>query len=269
LKVQLNPPALQKTTEGLEIDLSAIAKGYSVDEIGELLIEAQIPHFMVEIGGEVRTRGTNQDGTAWRIGLEAPDRDARRVASIVSLGDEAMATSGDYRNYFEHDGVTYSHTMNPHTGRPVSHQLASVTVIADRCTRADALATALLVMGPASGLEWAEQNSVKAMLGSRSGEATAVSSTTLFPTRQEVASEKTSAKSEFFPLFLATAIVFGIAIVAMSIGTIVANRRLQGSCGGMAGLSDAEGKTVCDMCTRPSSECSGDPDADIAAASRD
>lgn len=275
LKVQLNPPALHKTVAGLEVDLSAVAKGYAVDQIGELLDKAEISNYMVEIGGEVRVRGTNDDGTAWRIGLESPERDARRVASIVSLRDQSLATSGDYRNYFEHDGVFFSHTIDPRTGRPVSHTLASVTVVAKDCARADALATALLVMGPEAGLAWAEQHSVQALLGTRSQDGmVSQASTASFPAFGEVNEAVTnsstkSATSQFFSLFVATAIVFGIAIVAMSIGTIVANRRLQGSCGGMAGMSDAEGKTICDMCTRPSKECTGDPDADIAdAASR-
>lgn len=259
LDVRLDPPALKKSVDGVEIDLSAIAKGYAVDSICELL--AGFEHYMVEIGGEIRLRGARQDGTPWRIGLEAPTRDDRRVDSIVELDNTAMATSGDYRNFHVHDGVTYSHTIDPATGSPVKHKLASVTVLASDCATADALATAISVMGPERGVAWAEENSVKALLVSRDGDELVRSSTSGFPavTQSEPAASGRESTGGFFGMFIVTAVVFGIAVLAMSIGTILANRRLQGSCGGMAGLQDSGGKTICDMCTKPSTECSGDP----------
>ena len=180
-----------------------------------------------------------------------------------------MATSGDYRNFHEIDGVMVSHTINPKTGRSAFSDLASVTVIADTCAAADAYATAIKAMGYDAGQAWSESNQIKAMLLRRTEAGTGRTMTSGFPpptTPDSVRGNK-SMGSEFFQLFLVTAAVFGIAIIAMSIGTIISNRRLQGSCGGMAGLEDEHGKTVCDLCTRPSSECSGDPEADLAATS--
>ncbi len=260
LEVRLDPPAIRKSTAGLKIDLSAVAKGYAVDAVCETL--ADIDHYMVEIGGEVRVRGTRRDGSPWRIGLEAPTKDAREVDSIVTLQNEAMATSGDYRNFHEQDGVTYSHTIDPKTARPVSHQLGSVTIVADDCATADALATALLVMGPGRGKEWAEVNAVKALLVSRNGDQLVRATTPGFPqlnVQPSKADQQSEANNSYIGMFVATAVIFGLAVLAMSIGTIVANRRLQGSCGGMAGLKDAGGNTICDMCTKPSTECSGEP----------
>lgn len=254
LAVRLEPPALKKSVDGVEIDLSAIAKGYAVDAIAELL--ADFEHYMVEIGGEVRTRGSRPLGDGWRIGLESPTRDQRRVDSVLSLKDEALATSGDYRNFYTRNGITYSHTIDPKTGRPVEHELTSVTVLTQDCATADALATAILVMGPDRGLVFATENNVRALLVSRVGDQLIQKATPGFPF-----ADQDKPPTSFLGTFLVTAIVFGIAILAMSVGTIVANRRLQGSCGGMAGLKDSGGKTICDMCTKPSPECSGEPEA--------
>ena len=269
-EIQLDPPALRKRVASLELDLSAIAKGYAVDQVGTLLRDQQIDHYMIEIGGEILCRGTNRDGSPWRIGLEAPERGKRRVASIVPLNNEGLATSGDYRNYFEHDGVTYSHTINPKTGRPVEHNLAAVTVIAEECMVADAMATAILAMGPDAGLDWAESRDVKAMLMQRTESGAVRTMTSQFPAPNvQPATAKNNSSADFLRMFLITVTIFGIAIAAMAIGTIVSNRRLQGSCGGMAGLSDEKGQTICDMCTRPSAECSGNPEADRARAEQE
>lgn len=266
LSVRLDPPALKKSVAELEIDLSGIAKGYAVDAVCEALDRHSANHYMVEIGGEVKVRGTRPDGGAWRIGLEAPDRDQRRIDSVVSLENESLATSGDYRNYFEHDGVVYSHTIDPRTARAVSHSLATATVLADTCARADALATAILAMGPDAGKSWVEANDVKALLISRTADGIERVTTANFPSPDvQAIVEDDVAESNFLQLFLVTAAVFGVAVLAMSVGVIVANRRLQGSCGGMAGIKDAGGKTICDMCTKPSPECSGNPDEAAAA----
>jgi thiamine biosynthesis lipoprotein len=156
LSVRADPPALRKSAPGLYLDLSAIAKGYGVDRIAELLDTAGVPNYLVEIGGEVRGRGKNGQGRPWRIAVERPDPGKREVHSVVELRGGAMATSGDYRNFFELGGKLYSHTINPRTGRPVSHRLASVTVLAPTAAHADALATAFLVLGPRKGLALAE-----------------------------------------------------------------------------------------------------------------
>jgi thiamine biosynthesis lipoprotein len=109
----------------VQIDLSAIAKGYAVDELTVVLDNAGVGAYLVEIGGEVRARGVKTDGTAWRIAVESPVAGTRLVQSVVRLRDAAIATSGDYRNFFEHDGKRYSHTIDPRTGRPVAHDLGA------------------------------------------------------------------------------------------------------------------------------------------------
>jgi thiamine biosynthesis lipoprotein len=133
-------------------DLSAIAKGFGVDQAAGALDALGVQDYMVEVGGEVRARGLRHDGRPWRIGIEQPRRQAPRQARYaVPLRDLSMATSGDYRNCFEHAGRRYSHEIDPRTGSPISQRLSSVTVVARDCTSADALSTALIVLGPEAG----------------------------------------------------------------------------------------------------------------------
>lgn len=258
LEYQLDPPAMRKPVDGLKVDLSAIAKGYAVDQVCQVL--DGMDHYMVEIGGEVRTRGTNDGGLPWQIGLELPEREERRVDSVIGISDQALATSGDYRNYVEHDGETFSHTIDPKTGSPVKHNLAAVTVVADSCAWADAVATALLVMGPERAFEWATSHEVAAMLWARDGGELVSFQTASFPVVQHATQTIPSQQGNSVATLIIGGLVFGAAILAMSLGTLIANRRLQGSCGGMAGLKDAGGKTICDLCTKPSPECLGQPD---------
>ncbi|WP_338053478.1 FAD:protein FMN transferase [Rhabdochromatium marinum] len=161
LAVRLQPPALRKALPELYVDLSAIAKGYAVDQLAERLQQLGLDNYLVEVGGELRAAGPGP-GRPWRIAIERPESQARDVFRVVSLHDIGMATSGDYRNFFETDGMLYSHTINPHTGRPVTHHLASVTVLDKACMRADALATALLALGPHDGLQLAEAQDIPA-----------------------------------------------------------------------------------------------------------
>jgi thiamine biosynthesis lipoprotein len=140
----------------VSIDLSAVAKGFAVDRIAELLLASGCQDFMVEIGGELRLQGNSPRGTPWRIAIEQPENQVGAINRALNLSGVGLATSGDYRNYFEIDGQRYSHTINPTTGRPITHKLASVTVIADSTAYADAVATAINVMGPAKGLLMAE-----------------------------------------------------------------------------------------------------------------
>lgn len=162
LRALCTVPALRKTEPGLYVDLSAWAKGYAVDRVAALLDERRLPDYLVEIGGEMRMRGANASGEDWAIAIERPVPGQRELQAIVRLTDTAMATSGDYRNYFEHDGRRYSHTIDPRTGSPVTHRLASVTVVHESAAFADAMATALLVMGPDDGLEFAATNEISA-----------------------------------------------------------------------------------------------------------
>ncbi len=140
----------------VQIDLSAIAKGHGVDRVADLLTAQGIENYLVEVGGELRTAGVNPAGRVWRIGVERPSA-GQVVQKPIQVAGKGIATSGDYRNYYERDGKRYAHTIDPRTGRPVEHRLASVTVIADTCAMADGYATALNVMGAEAALKLAEE----------------------------------------------------------------------------------------------------------------
>ncbi|RCS49516.1 FAD:protein FMN transferase [Bremerella cremea] len=170
--------AVQKSQGNVYVDLSAIAKGYGVDVVFQLLKERGLTDFMVEIGGEVRATGLKPNGEPWQIGIELPTEKAGEYDEIVGLHDKALATSGDYRNFFMHEGERYSHTINPLTGRPVEHDLASVSVLHDRCAMADGWATALLVLGPDAGYNLAEQQKLAAFFQIRKEDGTVESKST-------------------------------------------------------------------------------------------
>lgn len=155
---------VKKDDPRIYIDLASIAKGYGVDRVSEKLKELGIENFLVEIGGEIRTGGFKDESrqTAWVIAVEKPVNLKRVLYKKLYLKSNALATSGDYRNYFEKDGVRFSHTIHPKTGYPVTHQLASVSVIHPSCMTADGVATALMVMGTEKGYQWAVQNKIAA-----------------------------------------------------------------------------------------------------------
>ena len=139
------------------VDLSGVAKGYGVDAVSALLAKRGYENYLVEIGGELRAHGVNARGGPWRVAIERPDVSERVPFTAIPVKNMAIATSGNYRNYFEVNGKRYSHEIDPATGRPVTHNMASVTVLAPTDARADALATALYVMGPKRALALAEQ----------------------------------------------------------------------------------------------------------------
>lgn len=163
LSLQPSPPAVKKEKSEIYMDLSGIAKGYGVDKVAELLEHEGFWNYMVEIGGEIKARGVNAGGKNWRIGIERPVSSQRMVQRIIGLDNAGMATSGDYRNYFEEDEIRYSHTIDPESGRPITHKLASVTVLHPSTTIADALATGLLVLGPKRGYEIAIEENLAAL----------------------------------------------------------------------------------------------------------
>ncbi|KPA22484.1 Thiamine biosynthesis lipoprotein ApbE precursor [Shimia sp. SK013] len=154
--LRLSDAGLQKLNPEAEMYLSAIGKGYGVDQIGQTLEQFGIENYMVEIGGDILTKGKNAEGMAWQIAIESPDALLRDVQKIVGVSNLGMATSGDYRNYFEEDGQRYSHIIDATTGRPVTHNTASVTVLAENAMLADAWATGLLAMGRERGMIVAE-----------------------------------------------------------------------------------------------------------------
>jgi FAD:protein FMN transferase len=164
LAVRCQPPALRKLSPFITCNLSAIAKGFGVDQVAARLREFGYQDYLVEIGGEVAGHGQNSQGRFWNIGIECPDPESHQLETSLRLHDAAMATSGDYHNYFEKNGVHYSHTIDPQTGRPITHALASVTVVATTCMHADALATAINVLGPEKGFDLAERANVAVLL---------------------------------------------------------------------------------------------------------
>jgi len=163
IHLRKQPHAIKKDKPNLYIDLSAIAKGYAVDVIADYLDKLNINNYMVEVGGEIRTKGINPDNKIWHIGIEKPLDDQRSVQTVITLNNTGMATSGDYRNYFEKNGIRYSHTIDPSTGSPITHKLASVTVLHTSAMTADAMATALLVLGPERGPELALKENLAAL----------------------------------------------------------------------------------------------------------
>lgn len=155
------PHTLQKRTHPISLDLGSIAKGFGVDALATLLKRQGYDHFLVEIGGEVVTAGEKRNGKAgtpgksWVVGINRPDKGGNPNAVYLSfpLKDAALATSGDYRNFYEIQGEPYSHIIDPVSGYPVTNGVVSASVIAENCTFADGLATALMVMGPAKGID--------------------------------------------------------------------------------------------------------------------
>lgn len=150
-KVKLQDGKIIKTDDRLMLDCSAIAKGYGVDAVARLLKSKGIDNYMVEIGGEIVASGENPKGAPWRIGVSKPDDDSVSVSNeiqgIINISNRAMATSGNYRNFYYKGGKKYAHTIDPKTGCPVQHSILSATVVSDECAKADAYATAFMVMG--------------------------------------------------------------------------------------------------------------------------
>lgn len=162
---------LAKDIPDLYVDLSTTAKGYGVDVVAELIEANGIVNYLVEIGGEMRLKGFKRTGELWAIAIEKPildpSGDQRAVHQIVIPKDNAVATSGDYRNYFETDGQRFSHIIDPDTGRPINHNLVSVTVIHPSSMTADGLSTTLMVMGTEQGMEFAVENDLAALFISK------------------------------------------------------------------------------------------------------
>jgi thiamine biosynthesis lipoprotein len=133
------------------LDCSAIAKGYGVDAVAQLLEKEGVKNYMVEIGGEIATRGISEKRVPWKIGVTKPTDegtlDGTELQTILNVTDKCMATSGNYRNFYYKGGKKYAHTIDPKTGHPVQHSILSATVLADQCARADAYATSFMVMG--------------------------------------------------------------------------------------------------------------------------
>ncbi len=155
----------------VQLEFNSIAAGYTVDRISERFVELNIDSYLIEVTGETIAAGRKPDGSPWRIALEQPLGDGQRVIQrVLEIDGYGLNTSGDYRNYFEEDGVRFSHTLDPQVGAPISHRLASVTVVDPSTLHADGLGTLLLVLGPERGLAFAEEHKIAAFFVIRDGE---------------------------------------------------------------------------------------------------
>lgn len=174
---RIDSSTVTKLASGVRLDLSGVAKGFGVDKVAERLEARGINNFLVEVGGELRARGHGPGGRPWRVGIEKPTAIPRDLQRVVNLNNQALATSGNYRIFFESDGHRYSHIVNPRTGRPVDHDLASATVVAATTMEADALSTSLLVLGPEAGMRLTVENDIAAFfVTGRRGSFTEISS---------------------------------------------------------------------------------------------
>ena len=169
-KFELNSGVVTKLHSKLYIDLSTIAKGYGVDVVADIIEGRQINDYLVEIGGEMRVAGKKANGSDWRIAIEKPISNERAIQKIISIGNNAVATSGNYRNYFEQDGIRYSHLIEPTTGYPITHNIVSVTVVHASSMTADGLATALNVMGAEKAKELAQRNDLAVFMIMKQGD---------------------------------------------------------------------------------------------------
>jgi thiamine biosynthesis lipoprotein len=185
-KLELLPQSsIRKTRPDLQLDLSALAKGYAIDQVAQRLDELGVLHYLVELGGELRAKGTGTKGQGWQVGLEHPQTDvnATKTHQVIALENAAVATSGNYRLAFTDPdtGQSYSHLIDPRTGRPVSHDLLAVSVLASNAMEADAWATALLVLGPEKGMQLADKENLAALFVERSPSGIQVLTTANFP----------------------------------------------------------------------------------------
>ncbi len=163
-KVRLGDGKLSKEKSQIQIDFNAIAQGYTVDVLADFFKARGIKNYLVEVGGEVRAKGSNERGEIWRIGIDKPVDNAavgRPLQAVVSLNDKSLATSGSYRKFVERGGHKYSHAIDPHTGFPIAHTLLSISVLAPDCMTADAYATAFLVMGLEKAIPLAKEKGLE------------------------------------------------------------------------------------------------------------
>ena len=151
---------LRKINKNVKINLSSIGKGFGIDLIGKKLDELEIRNYLINIGGDILTKGYNKKEEKWVIGIENPNLNEKLIKEIVNISNKGLATSGDYKNFFSRSGVRYSHIINPNTGKPITHKTKSVTVIHESSMKADGWATALLALGRVDGLKLAKKENI-------------------------------------------------------------------------------------------------------------
>ncbi len=160
LSINYDNKELTKKNKNLTINLSPIGKGFGIDLIGRKLDQLGVKNYLINIGGDILTKGHNKKRKNWIIGIENPNLDVKLIKEIVNITNKGLATSGDYKNFFTENGKRYSHIINPKTGKPITHKTKSVTVIHDNSMKADGWATALLALGRMEGLKIAEKEKI-------------------------------------------------------------------------------------------------------------
>ena len=251
LEVRLDPPALRKRDARIQIDLSAIAKGYAVDAVASNLEAAGFKNYFVEIGGEAVARGRKPAGASWRVGVERPQDIGQSVQRVVELQDRAIATSGDYRNFAIVDGQRYSHEIDPETGRPIRNQLASASILASDCMTADGLATAVMVLGPRKSESLLEKYGAEVYYLERTEKGFAELASQGFPAPP--ADPAAGPLANFLPVFLGTLLLFVLAVVGLLSGVLLNNKPLKGSCGGMSAATGES--SSCGLCGGQTADC--------------
>ena len=284
-KVELrsDPPAIRKLVDKVQLDLSAIAKGYAVDRVKQTLNEMEFENCMVEVGGEVATSGQRAAGGPWNVAIDNPSASSLNASSdpemsVIQISGSAVATSGDYRNFIDINGKRYSHTINPETCWPVKHNLALASVVADDCMTADAIATAVMVMGMEKGKTFCNENGFPLLAVSRSntedGNPLVRYVSSQFPIRKNTIDGETNgvpgevlekeadssdsaseSKDSILPVFAATFAVFLLMVLGMAVGAIFNNKPVTGSCGGIANMRNEDGESVCGICSKPTTDC--------------
>lgn len=271
LETRVDPPAMRKSIDDLQVDLSAIAKGHGVDRVVEHLGALGAANVFVEIGGEVRATGMVGD-RPWRVGIQQPDAGSDRLLAAVSLENRAMATSGDYRNRYVEGDEIYSHTLDPRTGRPARNRLASVTVVADDCMMADAWATTIMAVGGEAGRDLAEAQDLDVLFVSRipeggyevwgrgSLEATSVEASKALAgilskaNGAEADREASTFLTDLVPVVVVTAVAFAILLTVMAVGVLFGRPAISGSCGGLNARTGKAGEN-CGTCGTPTEGC--------------
>ncbi len=171
LSIQTNPPAIKKAKSDVYIDLSGIAKGYGVDVIADFVEKQGVLNYLIEIGGELRTKGSNPQGEAWKVAVEKPIPNIRAAQTVIPVHDAGIATSGDYRNFFELNGRRFSHIIDPKTGEPVQTNVVSATILDSKsCMTADAWAKVPIVMGSEKALALADRENIAMYLLIKEGD---------------------------------------------------------------------------------------------------
>jgi len=232
LQYRVENPALRKLTPNLELDLSALARGQGVDRLAEFLESLRITDYLIEIGRAVRARGSSPADKPWIVGIPSPARDERQIEAVAALADQALATVVEHGVLHEFDGRRLGHLIDPRTGRLVDHTLASCTVVSNSCLRADALASALMVLGPERGLQLAEDEGWAVLLIVRDGQSFVQKTTPAFDMLLQIAEGTPTADSatdrSSFDVRLGASVMFIVAVACGILGVVLNRRSLSG-----------------------------------------